>query len=115
MFIKVKVIKISQEQSNPFKNRIRKWEWVRWLRKCHSYFILKVVCGLEIRCMKGLCLINVQTFYTNLETMDNIHDYQYITCESLSKFYIFKSKQFKGISLQNVNLGLQWVCNLELG
>lgn len=65
--------------------------------------------------MKGLCSTNVQTFYTNLESEDNTHDYQYITCESLSKFYIIKSKQFKGISLQNVNLGLQWVCNLELG
>ncbi len=52
---------------------------------------------------------------TNLKLVDNTHDYQYITWESLSKFYVFKSKQFKGISLQNVNLGLQWVCNLELG
>jgi hypothetical protein len=31
MCIKVKVVKINQEQSNPFKNRIPKWEWVRWL------------------------------------------------------------------------------------
>lgn len=92
MCIKAKVVKISQKQSNPFKNRIQKWEWVRWLRKCHSYLISRVVWGQKIRCMKGLCSTNVQTFYTNLELMDNTHDYQYITCESLSKFYIFKSK-----------------------
>jgi hypothetical protein len=51
----------------PFKNRILGWGWFRWFKNCNFNLSFLIVDGLEVVNVKGLCLVNVKLFYTNLE------------------------------------------------
>jgi hypothetical protein len=63
----LKVLEITQERQTPFKNGIFRWGWFRWFKNCKFYLSFLITHGLEVVCVKGLCLVNVELFYTNLE------------------------------------------------
>jgi len=51
------VVKVTQELSTPFKNKIPSWGlMLQWFKKHNPNLSLHVPQGLKVGCAKGLCL-----------------------------------------------------------
>jgi hypothetical protein len=50
-----------------FKNGIFGWGWFRWFKNCNFNLSFLIAHGFEVINVKGLCLVNVELFYTNLK------------------------------------------------
>jgi len=64
--LRLKVAKTSQKRITPFKNGILGLGWFMWFKKHNPDLSIHVSRGLEVKFTKGLCPLNVETFYTNL-------------------------------------------------
>lgn len=67
--LKVKVPEATQLRMTPFKEGILGHKWLRWFQKRHPKITLRMAQGLDVGRAKGLCPINVATFYENLQIM----------------------------------------------
>jgi len=67
--LKVKVAEATQLRMTPFREGIPGQGWLRWFRKRHPEITLRMAQGLDVGRAKGLCPINVATFYENLQIM----------------------------------------------
>jgi hypothetical protein len=65
--LKLKVAEACQLRATPFSEGIPGDGWLRWFRKWHPEIILRMSQGLDAGRAKGLCPINVASFYGNLE------------------------------------------------
>jgi hypothetical protein len=73
--LRLKVAKFSQKRITPFKNGILQLGWFMWFKRHNPDLSIHVSHGLEVKCTKGLCPLNVETFYTNLAYTYNLHRY----------------------------------------
>ena len=73
--LKLKVAEITQQRETPFINGIPGASWLKLFKKRHPKFILRMSKGLEVGRARGLCSMNVASFYHNLEKLYSEHNY----------------------------------------
>jgi hypothetical protein len=73
--LRLKVCEITQTRATSFKNGIPGVGWLRWWKRRHPKLSLRVPQGLETARAQALSRENVDSFYNNLETLFNLHDY----------------------------------------
>jgi hypothetical protein len=73
--LKIKVAKLVQFRPMPFTTGVHGGSWVKWFRRRHLELTFRSSQGLDIAHSRGLCPENVATFYHNLRTMYEEHQY----------------------------------------
>jgi hypothetical protein len=73
--LKLKVVEITQQRETPFTNGIPGTSWLKLFKRRHPEFTLRMFEGLEVGRARGLCPMNVASFYQNLEKLYNEHKY----------------------------------------
>jgi hypothetical protein len=76
--LKLKVAEITQQRETPFTNGIPGASWLKLFKRRHPEFILRIFEGLEVGRARGLCPMNVASFYQNLEKLYNEHNFDKI-------------------------------------
>jgi hypothetical protein len=67
--LRIKVAEATQLCQTPFTDGIPRRGWLRWFRHRHPEVSLRLSQGLDTGRAKGLCPLNVATFYENLGNM----------------------------------------------
>jgi hypothetical protein len=73
--LRLKVCEITQTRPTPFKSGIPGASWLRWWKRRHPELTLRVPQGLDTARARALIKENVDSFYTNLQTLYNLHQY----------------------------------------
>jgi hypothetical protein len=73
--LKMKVSEITMSKDTPFREGIPGGGWMRGWRRRHPELILQVSQALESAQARGLYKDNVKSFYDNLVTLYNLHNY----------------------------------------
>jgi hypothetical protein len=66
---------ITQERATPFVHGTLGAGWLCWFRRRHPKLILMLAQGLDNNRARGLCPINVSTFYSNLSELYEKYKY----------------------------------------
>jgi hypothetical protein len=73
--LRLKVAEMTQQRETPFTNDIPGESWLRLFKNRHPEFTLRNSEALEVGRAKGLCPLNVASFYENLTYLYSEHNY----------------------------------------
>ena len=73
--LKIKFSNIAMGRDTPFRNGIPGGGWMRGWKQRHPKLSVRTSQALEVARAKGLCELNVRSFYHNLEALCNMNEY----------------------------------------
>lgn len=73
--LRLKVGEICEGRPTPFRNGMPGQGWLKWWRKRNPDIVLRHSQGLDKSRARGLCKENVQSFYSNLSKLYDMHAY----------------------------------------
>ena len=68
-----KVVELTQTRWTPFTNGIPEKSWIKWFKNRHHDLVLRVPKGLDLKRAKALGPQNVERFYENWNSTNNIN------------------------------------------
>ena len=75
MQVNSKVVEITQERVTSFRNGVLGESLLQWFRARHPHLVLRVPQLLDHKKKRAINLESIVAFYSNLETLYNIHHY----------------------------------------
>jgi hypothetical protein len=73
--LKLKVAKLTQTCATPFKNGILRTSWWHWFKQKHLEISIRMAERLDISRAQGITLATYNSFYDNLQSLYNKHNY----------------------------------------